>query len=50
MCHPGHYDPGLASTYNAQRRAELDVLTDPEIRQRINELGIALVTFQGTAP
>jgi predicted glycoside hydrolase/deacetylase ChbG (UPF0249 family) len=45
MCHPGHHDKNLASTYNAQREQELAVLTDPHMRDRIDELGIALITF-----
>jgi predicted glycoside hydrolase/deacetylase ChbG (UPF0249 family) len=45
MCHPGHYDKNLVSTYNAQREQELAVLTDPHVRDRIDELGITLITF-----
>jgi predicted glycoside hydrolase/deacetylase ChbG (UPF0249 family) len=45
MCHPGCYDDSLTSTYNAQREQELQVLTDPLVRDRIEELGITLVNF-----
>ena len=45
MCHPGHYDESLASTYNAQRERELHALTDPQVRDRIDALGIDLITF-----
>jgi chitin disaccharide deacetylase len=45
MCHPGVYDEGLESTYNAQRERELQILVDPQVHGRIDELGIALITF-----
>ena len=45
MCHPGHYDESLASAYNAQRERELHALTDPQVRGRIDALGIDLITF-----
>jgi predicted glycoside hydrolase/deacetylase ChbG (UPF0249 family) len=46
MCHPGYDDPALASsTYRAEREMELALLTHPQIRQRITDLGMELVTF-----
>ncbi len=46
MCHPGYDDPALASsTYRQEREAELALLTHPEVRRQVAELGIELVTF-----
>ena len=47
MCHPGYSDAALeaSSTYNRQREAELAILTDIEIQETLNELGIEQVTF-----
>jgi predicted glycoside hydrolase/deacetylase ChbG (UPF0249 family) len=47
MCHPGYTDPILlnASSYAKQRETELEVLTDPAIRQEIEEHGIQLISF-----
>jgi predicted glycoside hydrolase/deacetylase ChbG (UPF0249 family) len=47
MCHPGYTDPILlnASSYAKQRETELEVLTDPAIRQEIGEHGIQLISF-----
>jgi predicted glycoside hydrolase/deacetylase ChbG (UPF0249 family) len=46
MCHPGYDDPSLAhSTYRAEREIELALLTHPKARERIEDLGIELVTF-----
>lgn len=45
MCHPGQYDESLTSTYNSQRELELQVLTDPQVRARVEEAGIRLITF-----
>ncbi len=50
MCHPGYDDPALASsTYRAEREIELALLTDPAVGQRVEELGIELVTFAALA-
>lgn len=46
MCHPGYADEGLArSTYRSERETELMLLTHPAVRERIQALGIGLVTF-----
>lgn len=46
-CHPGEADPELEkrSSYARERPIELATLTDPAVRARIEELGIALATF-----
>lgn len=47
MCHPGYVDNAFAkeSSYNKQRETELEVLTDPSIKQTIQSSGIELITF-----
>ncbi len=46
MCHPGYEDAALGgSGYRAERERELALLTDEAVRQRVDALGIALVTF-----
>jgi predicted glycoside hydrolase/deacetylase ChbG (UPF0249 family) len=46
MCHPGYDDAALAlSGYHAERERELALLTDTAVGQRIEEMGIELVTF-----
>lgn len=47
MCHPGYVDEAFAkeSSYNTQRETELEVLTDPAIKQAIQAHGIELITF-----
>jgi predicted glycoside hydrolase/deacetylase ChbG (UPF0249 family) len=47
MCHPGYVDDTLlaASSYARQRETELDVLTDPSIKENIDSRGIKLITF-----
>ncbi len=46
MCHPGLVDEGLAaSTYAAPREKELALLCHPQVREKVEELDIALVTF-----
>jgi predicted glycoside hydrolase/deacetylase ChbG (UPF0249 family) len=47
MCHPGYDDPFLSSsTYRLERETELALLTDPAVRQRVEALGIELLTFK----
>jgi chitin disaccharide deacetylase len=43
-CHPGYPSPDFASVYLNEREAEVRTLTDPRIRQTIEELGICLVS------
>jgi predicted glycoside hydrolase/deacetylase ChbG (UPF0249 family) len=47
MCHPGYVDDAFAkeSSYNFQRARELEILTDPAIKQAIESHGIELTTF-----
>ena len=44
-CHPGYLAPDYMAVYNAEREAEVRTLTDPRIRQTIEELGIRLVSY-----
>lgn len=47
MCHPGYVDDEFAreSVYNFQRARELEILTDPSIKEAIESNGIKLITF-----
>ncbi len=47
MCHPGYTDDAFAkeSVYNDQRDRELEILTDPSIKEAIQANGIQLITF-----
>jgi predicted glycoside hydrolase/deacetylase ChbG (UPF0249 family) len=47
MCHPGYVDRTLveATSYAGQRRSELDILTDPSIREAVKARGIRLISF-----
>jgi predicted glycoside hydrolase/deacetylase ChbG (UPF0249 family) len=47
MCHPGYVDETLAreSAYSLPRERELNILTDPGMRQAIEARGIDLITF-----
>jgi predicted glycoside hydrolase/deacetylase ChbG (UPF0249 family) len=49
MCHPGFVDEAFAreSVYNAQRIRELEILTDPAVRDAIEARNIKLVSFAG---
>jgi predicted glycoside hydrolase/deacetylase ChbG (UPF0249 family) len=44
-CHPGYPSPDYTSVYLAEREAELRTLTDPRVRQTLDELGIRLASF-----
>jgi predicted glycoside hydrolase/deacetylase ChbG (UPF0249 family) len=44
-CHPGYRSPDYTSVYLAEREAEVRTLTDPRIRQTIEELGIRLASY-----
>jgi predicted glycoside hydrolase/deacetylase ChbG (UPF0249 family) len=44
-CHPGYAD-GLVSRYTVERERELETLTDPRVRARIDELGIELIGWR----
>ena len=47
MCHPGYSDDELmrGSSYNLQRERELQLLTDPEIKNSLETFGIELRSF-----
>ena len=44
-CHPGYPSADFTSVYLAEREAEVRTLTDPRIRQTIDELGIRLAGY-----
>lgn len=44
-CHPGYWDPSLASGYAREREVELQTLCDPRVRAALGERGIALMSF-----
>jgi predicted glycoside hydrolase/deacetylase ChbG (UPF0249 family) len=44
-CHPGYRSPDFASVYLTEREAEARTLTDPDVRQTLDELGIRLASF-----
>ena len=44
-CHPGYRSPGYEAVYLEEREAEVRTLTDPRIRETIDELGIKLVSY-----
>ncbi len=44
-CHPGYRSPDYQAVYLAERESEVRTLTDPRIRQCIQELGIRLVSY-----
>ena len=47
MCHPGYTDTAFVneSVYNKQRDRELEILTDPSVKEAIQANGIQLITF-----
>lgn len=47
MCHPGYTGAAFAveSAYNNQRDRELEILTDPAVKEAIQVNGIQLITF-----
>lgn len=51
MVHPGYDSPELAAIdgYRAPRERELRALTSPELRDRIEHLGVELTQFDATA-
>lgn len=44
-CHPGYRSPGYDAMYLEEREEEVRTLTDPRIREAIDELGISLVSY-----
>jgi len=47
MCHPGYASPELiaSSYYSNQREIELQILTDPTVKEIVEQKGIELITF-----
>jgi predicted glycoside hydrolase/deacetylase ChbG (UPF0249 family) len=46
LCHPGYYtSDGLADGYNREREYELQILTHPQLKARIEEMGIQRVNY-----
>jgi predicted glycoside hydrolase/deacetylase ChbG (UPF0249 family) len=48
-CHPGYITPDYRTTYAHEREAEIKTLTDPLIRQTVDELGIELHSYASYA-
>ncbi|SKC56862.1 chitin disaccharide deacetylase [Maledivibacter halophilus] len=48
MCHPAYLDKEIlwGSSYNTQRVVELDILTGPELKEKLNRRGIKLVNYK----
>jgi chitin disaccharide deacetylase len=44
-CHPGYVEPDLDSVYLHEREEEVRTLTDPRVRETIEELGIRLASY-----
>lgn len=44
-CHPGYVEDDFRTSYRAGREAERATLTDPRVRERIDELGLRLASF-----
>lgn len=44
-CHPGYPTPDYHPVYGAEREAEVETLTDPRVRECIDQLGIELESF-----
>ena len=44
-CHPGYVTPDYSAVYLSEREAEVRTLTDPRVRDAIDELGISLVSY-----
>jgi len=44
-CHPGYITPDFSAIYLHEREEEIRTLTNPCIRQTLDELGIQLVNY-----
>lgn len=44
-CHPGYMTPEYRSMYADEREAEIRTLTDPRVRETVQELGISLESY-----
>ena len=45
-CHPGYVEPGLSSSYAAERELELQTLCDHRVRQAVGDMAIRLISFR----
>ena len=45
-CHPGYLDPDFASCYAIEREVEVRTLCDPAVRERLEALGIQLISYR----
>jgi chitin disaccharide deacetylase len=48
-CHPARVTDDLVSSYSREREVELATLTDPDLRARIADLGLALASYHDWA-
>jgi len=48
-CHPGYLSPDYTAVYLNEREAEVATLTDPRIRETIEQEGIRLISYAGYA-
>ena len=44
-CHPGYRSPDYRAMYLVEREEEVRTLTDPRVRQTVDELGLELASF-----
>jgi predicted glycoside hydrolase/deacetylase ChbG (UPF0249 family) len=44
-CHPGYLSSDYPAIYHREREAEIRTLTDPRIRQTVEDLGIHLASY-----
>ena len=44
-CHPGYRSPGYRAMYLMEREEEVRTLTDPRVRQTIDDLGLELASY-----
>jgi len=49
ICHPGYVEPGVASTYAAERAVEVGTLCDDRVREGLLARGIRLIGFRDLA-
>jgi predicted glycoside hydrolase/deacetylase ChbG (UPF0249 family) len=49
-CHPARVTDDLQSSYDTEREVELATLTEPDLRARIEDLGLTLASFHDWRP
>ena len=45
-CHPGYMSDGYQAAYGAEREVEIATLTDPRVRQTLEEEGLGLISYR----